>query len=404
MPQLDYASIMGAAQNLVPNMREQMFQDRQLAMQESQVDTARQINAAKVAEAAQAQQRQQQFGEAMEYALHSGDPRDMQRVRMLYPEFAKDLKDGFSALDEDQRRTTLTQLGSVRARLAAGDTAGARAIVARRHEADQAAGVADEDTEELLALLDKGDPESIKLAQGTLTYMLAAVDPDKFGETFGKLEPADAKTAVQKEYEWRVDQFGQQDADRWLATQDESLVTVEPGGSVYRKSDFVEPRGGGLASGGGGGIVATPEQEAESAAIADRLGVKDITFTSEGAIGPWIEQRAGLNASSRQRATGVPGTYHADNNARDFPTKTLAENVAEGRRLKALFGSRFDVIYSETDKSGKHNNHVHVEPGPALGKMIRSRGPVRVASKQQYDKLASGTAYIAPDGSHRVKP
>lgn len=304
---LDYAAIMRGGQSLVPNLREQMFADRQLAMQESQVDTARQINAAKVAEAAQAQQRQQQFGEAMEYALHSGDPRDMQRVRMLFPEFTKDLKDGFEALDEDQRRTTLTQLGSVRARLAAGDTAGARAIVARRHEADQAAGVADEDTEELLALLDKGDPESIQLAQGTLTYMLAAVDPDKFGETFGKLNPSDAKTAVQKEYEWRVEQFGQDDADRWLATQDESLVTVEPGGSVYRKSDFVggkpsqpmataQPRGG---------------DQSASAPVA-----------SIPATGSAIEQAAlsavpGLTVTSRQRSAahnrsvgGVGNSYH----------------------------------------------------------------------------------------------
>lgn len=441
---LDYAAIMRGGQALVPNLREQMLQDRQLDQQQGEIELRRQLQAAKVAEAQQAERRQQEFAEAMDHALTTGNPSDMQRVRMMFPEFTKDLKDGFDSLDEEQKRITLTQLGSVRARLAAGDVTGARAIVARRHEADKASGTADEDTEELLALLDKGDPESLKLAQGTLTFMLAAADPDKFAETFGKLEPSDSKTGVQKEYEWRVGAFGQAAADEWLATQDESLVTVEPGGSVYRKSDFVT-RGGGPNLSVGGGIVATAEQEAESQAVARRLGVGGVAV-SDGPVVMPVEggsfgqgaQQYGASRDGGSRAhngldisgvLGAPvraiaaGTVVAVGNEPrsgkfvrvKHPDGTITsyahlgsqgvkvgDSLAAGASLGSLgrsgnahAGQGRGVLHLVVRRNGRT-----IDPRP----LLKGAGPVRVASRQQYERLPSGTHYIAPDGSSRVKP
>src|SRR5690606_26119964 len=132
---------------------------------------------------------------------------------------------------------------------------------------------------------------------------LAALTGDKFSETYGKLNPADAKTTVQKEYDWRVASFGQEAADRWLSTQDESLVAVEPGGSVYRKSDFV---GGSPAPQSRGG---------------------DPASTAVPATGSAIEQAAlaavpGLTVTSRQRSPakngavgGVANSFHLTDQA-----------------------------------------------------------------------------------------
>src|SRR5690606_442506 len=93
--------------------------------------------------------------------------------------------------------------------------------------------------EAVLAGLESDDPIQRNAAVATIGIQLAALTGDKFAETYGKLNPSENKTAVQREYDWRVNQFGLDAANRWLATQDESLVAVEPGGSVYRKSDFI---------------------------------------------------------------------------------------------------------------------------------------------------------------------
>lgn len=119
---------------------------------------------------------------------------------------------------------------------------------------------------------------------------------------------------------------------------------------------------------------------------------------TSGPIGPWIEQMAGMGASlrGRQRATGVPGTYHADNNARDFPTATREENIRVGQAMKAKFGPNFDVIY---DSPG-HHNHVHVEPGPMLGKQIRGGGtPKREAILGNKKYVIVGGKVFEDDGN-----
>lgn len=389
---LDYASILGNAQGLVPDLRQQAMQDEQFKMQ-------REVFAQKRAAAEQAKARQEQFQTDMEQTLLSREPDAIIRLMARYPEFSEQVKPLWEKMDERQRTSDLTQLGSIYSNASAGNVTRAAAILEQRIAAD--GPNADPNDQAILAGLKSENPVERQAAVQTVGMMIAALNPDKFGETFGKLNPSESKTAIQREYEWRTAQFGKQAADTWLATQDTELVTVEKGGSVFNKSDFA--KGGDPASSGRGGIVATPEQEAASADLARRLGVEGVSV-DDGPLGPLIERVAGLTASSRKRATGVPGTYHADDNARDFPTPTMAQNVSEGRRLKALFGPAFDVVYSETDKSGKHNDHVHVEPGPALGARIRKqqRGTI-VRTKQQYDRLPVGAAYTAPDGSRRVK-
>lgn len=134
-----------------------------------------------------------------------------------------------------------------------------------------------------------------------------------------------------------------------------------------------------------GSAIPTPAAPAQSVATAPNL-----TLPTDGPLGPWIEQSAGRSASprGRQRATGVKDTYHADNHARDFPTATKADNLAEGRRLKGIFGPQFDVIYG---KDG-HWDHVHVEPGPALGKQVRSQKREAVIGDKKY-VIIGGKAY-----------
>lgn len=387
MPLLDYAGTLRAGQSLVPDFRLQKMQDEQFAFQREEMQMRRDEMERRRAAAERAEQQQIEFRQRMEQVMGGGGrPDDVTRLMLDFPEMAEAYKPVLERMDAEQKESDITATGSIYSRLNAGDTSGAASLLRQRVEADRAAGVEDPQDIALLQALESGDETEVKVAKSMIGMHLAAMTGV---ETFKSIYGGDeATTGVQREYDWRVNQFGKAAADSWLATQDTKLVPVVDGGQVFAYG----PTGGNA-----------PPVNAEGGDQSVAAGIPQ-----NGPIGPWIEQAAGITASSRKRATGVPGTYHADDNARDFPTPTIAENVREGRRLKALFGPDFDVIYSENDKTGRHNDHVHVEPGPRLGAQIRGGGarggPVKVASKQQYDRLPSGAEYIAPDGSRRRKP
>lgn len=440
---LNYAAIMKAGQSLVPDMRQQMMQDEEMQMrrQESEqrqqfITAQQQALRAKALEAQRGMERQAGFADEMEAAIESGDPRAMNRVRMRYPEFSKDMKDAFDSLEEDQRRTNMTQLGVVRARLAAGDVDGAREAVMRRYEADKAAGLNTEDDEELLELINSGDPERLKLATGVITYTMASLDPDSFAETYGRLDPQEKLSPVMREYNDRVAQFGKKAADLWLATQDTSLVTVEPGGSVYNKADFVTQPGGGDPS-GSPGLVPTREQEAESARVAERLG---LPFEGASFDQPAQQYGAARDGGSRRHngldfsgplgtpvrpvlagtvvgvgSDGTSGNFakvrHADGSVSSY-SHLGKVTVSEGQQIGP--GTSLGTLgRTGNARAGEGRGVLHfvmrdaqgrpVNPAPLFGQPGGGSMP-RIASKQQYDRLPSGAQYIAPDGSPRRKP
>lgn len=134
------------------------------------------------------------------------------------------------------------------------------------------------------------------------------------------------------------------------------------------------------------------------------------TLSIDKPLGPQFDALTGLTPSSRgaQRSTGVRGTFHATNDARDYYTPTLAENVALGRRLTAqLAPLGIQVIYSENDRSGKHKDNVHLEPGPGLDTQVRKlrsnrsagiRGPQTATVDGQQYWIINGKVYDNPEG------
>lgn len=246
---VDFMAVLQAGQGLVPDLREQLWQDRQRneVLQAKRIETQN-LQAAQV--------RKQQFQTDISAAVQSGDPRAIGLLMAKYPEFADQVKPGWQALSEDARRANLTQTGMVYERARNGDTKGAAALLRKRYEADVAAGQGDETTKEILDALEGDDPQAQKVAIGSLGFLIAADDPSKFAETYGKLNPTDAKSAFAKEYNDRVGLFGKAAADQWAATQDEKFIPVQAGGSVFRASDLMQPtqtaKGGDQSTGMGG--------------------------------------------------------------------------------------------------------------------------------------------------------
>lgn len=266
---VDFMAVLQAGQGLVPDMREQLFQDRQRRQQSD-------VNNLKIEQARQTQQRQGQLQQDLAGAVQSGDPRAIARLMAKYPEFADQIKPGWEALSKDAQQTNVTQTGVIYERVRNGDVKGAADMLRKRYDADLAAGQADETTKEVIDALDSGDPQQIKVAAGTLGIMLAAATGEKFTDTYGKLNPTDAKSPFSKEYEDRVRLFGKKAADAWVKIQDAKVFSVNPGGSLQTfKADTTgatpDEEGGDPSTGAGPNGNGTLTQ-AQYRAIADTLG------------------------------------------------------------------------------------------------------------------------------------
>lgn len=385
---LDYAAILQAGQGLVPDLREQMFKSQELKLRQETMRQQQEARKLAMTQAQEAAARKAAFQARASQLMSTGKPGDIYRLMVEFPEFADQLKTAATGLSDDQKRTTLTQAGTVYTRALGGDRKGAAALIDQRIAADKAAGIDTAEDEQIRDALLSDDEQQQKIALGTMASHIAALaGPEKYGETFGKLSGVTDKTAVQKEYEWRVQQFGKPAADTWLATTDEKFVPVQAGGSVYRASDLMgatpppaQPKGG------------DPKPSAgEGNPTKDGVGVIKALFPS-------------AQITSNYRPKLLPGqttpTYHNSGRAAvdvaPIPGMTFEQYVA---KIKAA-GHSIIEARDEVKNPSKHATgpHWHVVIGEG-----GASGPVRIKSKQQYDKLPKGAEYIAPDGSHRRK-
>jgi len=442
MPELDYASIMKAGQGLVPDMQEQMMQRQQMTMQQQQIDARTQQIKLQAQQQQDQQARMAAFRPRLAQAVQSGHTRDIANVMVEFPEFADQIKPGWEALSADAKTMNLTQTGTVYMRAKNGDPKGAAALLQQRYDADVKAGQGDETTKELIDALNSGDPEKIKQATGTVGLMLAAVDPSKFADTYGKLFPNEGASSFAKEYDDRVARFGKTAADRWVATQDTKLVPVQAGGKVFAygegttgpaPSTMPTMPGGivGYGSGtfdGDGRVVTrsvgyTEGGDPSTGGQGYAMPVANGTFTSgigdardggtrshngqdiAAPIGSPVSPIAPgkvISVSSDPKSGMFVKVRHADGTTSSYShlgrqDVRVGDDVAAGQSLGTV------------GKSGNATGSVlHLVIRDAQGRIVDPKaalggGPVRVRSIQEANKLTPGTRYIRPDGKEMIR-
>jgi hypothetical protein len=210
------------------------------------------------------------------------------------------------------------------------------------------------------------------------------------------LNKAEAKPNIQKEVDY-YRSIGRDDlANQILTNNADPLVSISgPAGSYVAPRSVAlangfggrqQQQGGGDPASSGGGA---PSGGAPSGVRGAELGAA-IERTAKSVI-PGVIVTSRKRSPDKNRAVGGKGnSFHLTDEARDFvPPKGLSMGQL-AQSLRQQFGSGFDVI--------NEGDHVHVEPASR-----GSGGPVRVRSKQEYDRLKPGSSYIAPDGSQRVK-
>lgn len=413
---IDQGAIIRSGMSLVPDYAAQVQQELLTRLQQQQVQV-QQLNAQReFAQATQKQQREQQFRAAVSQLEQNPEPRAIARLMTEFPEFSEGLKRAYDATDADKKQGDMSQLGEAYSYLGNGNVDRAVSVLQRRVDADKAAG-READEEALLESLKSGDPEAVKAAQAQLGMALATLaGPAQFASVYKGFN--EDKTTFQREYEYIAKEFGDEAAELFGEGKFDPLVQVtnQSGTTSAPRSYFTGKR--------------PPAKAKPSAPVTASVeAMLPITLQAESG-GQRYGPGGGLTTSSKG-AKGemqvMPGTITdpgygvtpAQNNSadeiarvgRDYlaammkrygndPAKAWAAyNAGPDRMDKALAGGGdwLKRLPKETRDYVSRNMR-------ALNKAPAEKGPVRVVSRQQYAKLASGTEYVAPDGSTRVKP
>ncbi len=424
---VNHASIIKAGMELVPDLAGEQQRERLLRLQEQSVQIQRQQEARQLAEVSRKFERQQAFQADIADLGEDPSPTAIVGLMSRYPELSEGLKRAWDAGSEEKRGRDMGQLGEVYSYLSSGNVERAKAVLRARVEAERAAGL-EPDEEGLLAMLEGGDQNAVKQVQAQVGMALAvAAGPDKFASAYGGLNPE--KTTFEREYDAILRLQGKEAADNFVKNKSDPLtpITNQYGTSIYRSSQL-DP---GSAPAGGGSPASGAPAAGEEAVTADVAAMIPITLKAES--GGKRYGRGGGLTTSPKGAKGemqvMPGTITDPGyGVRPAADNTPDEIARVGRDYLAAMMSRYgsdpakawaaynwgpdNLDKALTRHGGNWRKHLPAETKRYVTRNMAAlkkgpeaeKAPVRVSTRQQYAKLASGTTYVAPDGTTRVKP
>ena len=395
MQPIDQGAILRSGALLIFDLQAQMAQQQQIDVQRQNVG----LQAAKF--------QQEQFENAREQATLDSYAADITAIGNLpvsqqpqaiaalirkYPKQSEALKRSLDAQDQTVKEANFRAAGEIYSLLQNGAPDKAAAKLRQRIEADRAAGQDTSDDEAILGQLESGDPEQVQKAASLIGWQLSAsAGPDKFASTYGAIND---RTEFEKQYEYIKREFGEDEADNFARNKYDPFVESNNkyGTTFYRSSDLA---GGGPApqrgSTGTGGNVSGGKGKP----VADAKAVARDLF-------PNIAITSGRRDPNSALGRANPKSFHNSTDAaidvKPIPGMSFSDYVKRYRDAGyTILEARNEVGKGRSPHATGDHWHVVLGGGP-------QSGPVRVTSKAQYDKLASGAEFIAPDGSRRRKP
>lgn len=389
---LDQGALIRSGQAVVPDYAQQEAVKQQSALAQQQIDLQRQAAAMKAQGMAQEQAEAAAYQQDVESVMANPTPDAIARLQARYPKQAEGVQKAWGTLDEARRGTDLRHLGEMFSATSNGRPERAAEVLERRIAAERESGMeVDPEDERMLTDLRSGNPEDVRAAQGRMGMILSAIDPDKFATNYGALNPKSDPTNTEQVYQFILNTKGQADADAYIRNIIDPLVTG--GNATLPRSAF---EGGGFAApstqSGGGDPASSGRRPApveNGRALVESL-FPSVTVTSN--------RRGAGNPLTKAN----PGSWHAHGGgAVDVaPIKGLSF----GQYVAKIKAAGYPIIEARDEVRNPSKNatgpHWHV----VIGKPAGEGSAARVTSKQQFDRLASGTEFIAPDGSRRRKP
>ncbi len=189
MPPFDFASIMQAGQNLVPDFMEGDIQRARLAQANAQTAAMQSETMARDREADE----DSRYQADLDFVLaNPHDPSAIRNLLIKYPKKATALKAGMDSLDATTRKRELTAAAEVYYAASGGKWELAASQLEKRITADKAAGKADTSVDEaLLEAIRSNDPDERNFALNMMAmHVGAATGEDHFGTVVGQLDKA----------------------------------------------------------------------------------------------------------------------------------------------------------------------------------------------------------------------
>jgi hypothetical protein len=244
----DYAQALGAAQKLVPNWREGDLREAQLATERMQPQLMQaQVNRFQ----AQAQQDALEAQQAQQYqtdlASFKRTPQGYRDMATKYPQFGAQLENAAKGLDATKKQGLVQKLAPVQSLISSGRYDTAAQEIKRHIDADVAAGLEPEESDqELYDELTSGDPARQKAAGGIAFGLLSALNPDTAASNLNKRDENAGGQFTLAAGAKRFDANGNLIASADFAPD---RFTLSEGQTRYDNSGGGDPASGGGAAG-----------------------------------------------------------------------------------------------------------------------------------------------------------
>lgn len=178
MPGLDYAGIISAGMQLVPDFQQQTNRRLQGQIAETQLQAAQREAADENA-----------FTRDAAAVWAHPNAESVSRLMAMYPKHAAAMKKAWDAQHEQERQRSLTELGSILYAARRGDWDRAHVLANRWYDAESRGGTLDDTDREVYRIIENGTPEERATVGGLIAFQLAtAVGADKFAQAFPDLQ------------------------------------------------------------------------------------------------------------------------------------------------------------------------------------------------------------------------
>lgn len=399
MQPIDQGAILRSGALLVPDLQRQIEQRQQMDVQRQQVGLQQAKFAAEQQEAMREQAQEQAYQRDMEMIgtlPADQQPQALAALSRRYPKQSEALKRSWDMQDRALKDANFRDTSNLYFMIKNGAADKAAAQIRKRIEADRAAGQDTEDDEAIALALESGDPAEINRAMAAVTAQLQiAAGPDKFAAISGVVDPGG--TEFEKQYEYIKEQFGQAAADNFARNKYDPFVESNNkyGTTFYRSSDLAGGTPPQQGQNGGGGDTGGSVSGGKGKPVADAKAIARSMFPNIAITSARRDPNSALGKAN-------PGSWHNKSAAaidvKPIPGMSFGEYVKRYRDAGySILEARNEVGKGRSAHATGDHWHIVLGGGP-------SSGPVRVTSKAQFDKLASGTEFIAPDGSRRRKP
>jgi hypothetical protein len=387
--------------------------DRELDIQQQQVAAQKKLRDAQAQEAQAKAQQLAQYQQDAAAVIANPTPEAYRNLLLKHPEAHEGIKGALDSMSEGQKQSDISAASQVYAALQNGRSDLALQLLKNRKTAHASSGVDDKMTDQLIDMVESGDPAKLKQAQGIAGFVLAnATGPEKIGSTLEAL----SNIAGHKRTTTIDGILLDADTGEPIAQSPYSRIIPGPDGSFYE-----QPRSGGipvLGSGrtGAGQIIGGGQSEG-------------------GATGKFSLNRIGNPGAIRDGAfaRSQPGYQGANNGFAVFSSPEQGAKAQE-----ALLSSK----YLSTPKTAQQIVNIYAPPkenspesrknyaryiedrlGLSPGQKVsadhvsqlaqamrefetgnRAKTPVRIASAKDYYNLDHGATYYDPNGNLRRKP